>query len=318
MKAFKWIPVVAVFVVSSALFAAESNDVILLHYEPLQRLSIQSASNTGDDFSQKMQRAAPVKLSFDALGRSFVLQLEPNERLLSAARRDVLPDDVGIFRGRLADQPDSWVRIVLFDGVPRGLVWDGAELFAIEAPGDSLVETSAPIIYRLADALIPPGAMTCSAGASPGSGAIAFEKLSGELSTVVTQASGAVSEITMGVIGDFEFTNSKGGDANAAVAITARLNNVDGIFSEQVGVQINVQTVETFGDPSDPFSDTGDVSTLLDELSAYRAATPAQNNQGLTHLYTGRNLDTSTVGVAWRGALCNDYFGAGLSEGRVS
>ena len=318
MKVCKWIPAAAVFVVSSALFAAESNNVILSHYEPLQRLSIQSAGNTSDGSMQKIQRAAPIELSFDALGQSFVLQLEPNEHLLSTARHDALPDGVGIFRGNLAGRPDSWARIVVFDGVPRGLVWDGAELFAIEAPGDSLVDSSSPVIYRLADVLIPPGTMTCSAGAAVGNGALAFEKLSGELSTIVAQSAGAVSEITMGAIGDFEFTNAKGGDANAAAAITTRLNNVDGIFSEQVGVQINVKTLETFSDPSDPFTDTGDVSTLLDELSVYRAATPAQNSQGLTHLYTGRNLDTSTVGVAWKGALCNDFFGTGLSEGRSS
>jgi hypothetical protein len=45
--------------------------------------------------------------------------------------------------------------------------------------------------------------------------------------------------------------------------------------------------------------------------------TPAQNSLGLTHLYTGRNFPTTTVGIAWRGALCDSYFSTGLSEGRV-
>ncbi len=314
MKAIKWIPAAAIFVVSSALFAAESTDVVLSHYEPLQRLSIQSAGNNSDSSSQKIQLAAPVELSFDALGRTFRLELEPNDRLFSGVARSL--DGVGVYRGHLADRPDSWARIVVFEGVPRGLVWDGAELFAIEAPGDSLLQTSSPIIYRLADLLIAPGAMSCGAGPSLSSAASAFEKLTAELGAAVAQAPGAVTEITMGVIGDFEFTDSKGGDAAADVAITTRLNNVDGYFSEQVGVQINVQTVETFSDPNDPFTDTADAATLLDELSTYRSATPVQNAQGLTHLYTGRNLDTSTVGIAWRGALCSNFFGAGLSEGR--
>ena len=314
MKAIKWIPAVAIFVVSSALFAAESNDVFLSHYEPLQRLNIQPAGNNSDTSSQKAQFAAPVELSFDAMGRAFVLELEPNDRLFSGVAR--LLDGVGVYRGHLADRPDSWARIVVFEGVPRGLIWDGEELFAIEAPGDSLLQTSSPVIYRLADLLIAPGAMSCGVGASPSSGAAAFEKLTAELGTAVAQAPGAVTEITMGAIGDFEFTDSKGGDAAADLAITTRLNNVDGYFSEQVGIQINVQTVETFSNSNDPFGDTADASTLLNELSAYRAATPAQNAQGLTHLYTGRNLDTTTVGIAWRGTLCENFHGAGLSEGR--
>jgi len=314
MKAIRWIPAIAIFVVSSALFAAESTDVVLSHYEPLQRLSIQSAGNDSDSSSQRIQLAAPVELSFDALGRTFRLELEPNDRLFSGVARSL--DGVGVYRGHLADRPDSWARIVVFEGVPRGLVWDGAELFAIEAPGDSLPQTSSPVIYRLADLLIAPGAMSCGAGASLRSGAAAFEKLTAELGAAVAQAPGAVTEITMGAIGDFEFTDSKGGDAAADLAITTRLNNVDGYFSEQVGIQINVQTVETFSNSNDPFGDTADAATLLNELSAYRAATPAQNAQGLTHLYTGRNLDTTTVGIAWSGTLCEDFHGAGLSEGR--
>ena len=126
-----------------------------------------------------------------------------------------------------------------------------------------------------------------------------------------------MSEITLSAIGDFEFTSARGGDSAAIAAITTRLNNVDGYFSEQVGVQINVppDAIEVNSDPADPFTDTLDSGTLLDELSEYRLQTAVHNTRGLTHLWTGRDLDTTTVGVAWRGTLCEDYFGAGLSEG---
>ncbi len=50
-------------------------------------------------------------------------------------------------------------------------------------------------------------------------------------------------------------------------------------------------------------------------MSDYRSTTPAQNSNGLTHLFTGRDLDGTTVGIAWTGALCSNFFGAGLSEG---
>ena len=143
-----------------------------------------------------------------------------------------------------------------------------------------------------------------------------MDGLLGELGAI-SQGPGAISEIEMGAVGDFEFTNSKGGDAAAATAITRRLSNVDGIFSQQLGVQIRVTTIETFNDANDPFSES-DASLLLNELRTYRIDTPAQSSNGLTHLYTGRVLDGTTVGIAYTGALCSTNFGVGLSEGNGS
>jgi hypothetical protein len=257
-------------------------------------------------------------MSFDALGRRFDLELEPNSRLVSVARQNPLLDGVDIYRGELAGQPGSWARIVVSEGMPRGLFWDGNEMYAIEAPGDSIVQSNVSVIYRLADAQIAPGSMSCGSASMATTGSAAMDGLLDELGEI-SQAQGAISELEMGAIGDFEFTNSKGGDAAAVTAITTRLNNVDGIFSQHVGVQINVTTIETFSTSidSDPFTES-ESGALLDELSAYRSTTPAQNSNGLTHLYTGRDLDGTTVGVAWTGALCSNFFGAGLSQGNGS
>jgi len=264
---------------------------------------------------------APLVMSFDALGRRFDLELEPNGRLVSVARQNPLLDGVDIYRGELAGRPGSWARIVVSDGMPRGLFWDGNEMYAIEAPGDSIVQSNGSVIYRLADAQIAPGSMSCGSASMAMTGSAAMDGLLDELGAI-SQAPGAISELEMGAIGDFEFTNSKGGDANAVTAITTRLNNVDGIFSQYVGVQISVTTIETFSAPNDPFTDERDPSSLLDELSDYRSATPAQYSNGLTHLYTGRDLLGTTVGIAWGGdsgsAFCSNFFGAGLSEGNGS
>ena len=90
MKVLKWLPVVATLLVSSVVFAAASNNVVVSHFEPLQRMSHR-----------------PTALSFDAMGRTFDLQLEPNDRLLSGLSRDGSLDGVEIYRGQLASHPDS-------------------------------------------------------------------------------------------------------------------------------------------------------------------------------------------------------------------
>ena len=310
MRAFRWTVACLIFSISSVSFGAQPDGIVLSHYEPLQRLSIQSS---GSEYSQNLQAAGPGTLSFDALGRTFDIQLEPNTSLLSAESRAALPDGVTPYRGQLAGKPGSWTRIVIADGMPRGLIWDGEQLFAIEAPGDSLVNSASPVIYRLADAIIAPGTMSCGTAAFSSNGSAMYKALLTELNMAMAQGPGAVSEINIGAIGDFEFTSAQG--ANADAAILTRLNNVDGIYSQQLGIQINVPVVETFAAAGDPFTDVTDPGDFLLEVAGYRRDTAAQNSQGLTHLYTARNLDGSTVGIAFTSALCSKNFGAGLTQG---
>ena len=298
--------------------AVQAATISLSHHEPLQRLSITGSSIDG---SQKIGAAGPVEMNFDALGRSFELRLSPNGRLLDAAR--VIAGNAVIpYRGKLAGNDSSWVRIVMADGMPSGLIWDGSELFAIERPGDNVAGADTTIIYRLADAVIAPGSMTCGAGGALMNGAAVYKSLGAELNATMAEAVGAEKMIDIGAVGDAEFASIHG--ANSQQAILDRLNNVDGIFSAELGIQINVPLVQVFsnaGAASYPFSDTVIAGDLLDELAAYRNGEPNQNVNGLTHLWTGKDVEgdggnNSTVGIAYTGALCRQQFGVGLSEGR--
>lgn len=295
--------------------AAQAATISLSHHEPLQRLNIGGASVDG---SQKVGATVPVEMSFDALGRSFELQLSPNARLLDAVR-NLAGNAVTPYRGKLAGNDNSWVRIVIADGTPAGLIWDGSELFAIERPGDNVVGSDSTIIYRLADAIIAPGSMTCGAGGSLTNGGAVYKTLTAELSATTAQATGAVSEIDIGIVADGEFFGRHGNNSNQR--IVDRMSLVDGYFSEQVGIQINWPLVQVFSDSvTDPFTDTVVAGDLLAELRDYRDGEPNQHVNGLTHLWTGRNVESdtgnnSTVGIAYTGALCSRRFGAGLSEG---
>ena len=315
MRSLRWLFTGAILGLFSSGFAAQPGGITVSHYETLQRFSMQAA---GTSVSQSSRAEGPTALSFDALGQTFDFQLEPNSGLLSAASRETLPGGVGVYRGRLAGNPESWARIVIFEGVPRGLFWDGEQMYVIEAPGDSIVKAASPIIYRLADTFIEPGTMSCGSEPLSGNGAALYAKVTGELDSALAQGPGAVSEISVGAVGDFEFTSAQGGDSAAAMAIITRLNIVDGIYSQDIGVQIAVPFIDTFSNAADPFSDVLDSGALLNELVAYRESTLAQDSLGLTHLYTGRNLNGSTVGIAWDNTLCRSGVGSGLSEGNSS
>ncbi len=315
MNTAKWIFAGLILGLFSSANAANSGGVSVSHFEPLQRLSIEAANAP---VGQEPDGSVAVSFRFDAMGRSFDLQLEPNNNFLSQAARRSLSDDIGVYRGQIAGNPDSWARIVVHNGSPSGMLWDGTEMYVIEAPGDSAVQSNSPVIYRLADTFVDAGTMTCGSHSLAGNGAGLYKAVVAGVGVTIQQGPGAVSEIDIGAVGDFEFTTLAGGDSAAQAAIVARLNMVDGIYSQDIGVQINVPLIETFSDAADPFSDESDAGMLLDEVRTYRSNTPAQNSLGLTHLYTGRDLDGSTVGVAFDNVLCRSGVGSGLSEGRGS
>lgn len=297
--------VLALFFAAGAL----AQDVRLSHFHELDDLRFELASNVA---AKPGETPSSQVLRFTALGRAIAIELYPNARF-DGKYTDT---SIQVLRGSVIDAPDSWARVVVADGLPRGLVWDGTDLIAIEAPTDSDFATTGPIAYRVADRIVDPSAMTCGMGHLTLQGN-AYQNLVLELKSAAFQASQAAAasvQLDLGAVGDFEFFETHGSSSEAA--ILTRLNNVDGIFSEQVGVQITVTEIDVFTDVNDPFSDTLDAGDLLDELRMYRASDPQQRATGLTHMYTGKNLDTTTVGIAFLGAVCSTNFGAGLSEGR--
>jgi hypothetical protein len=285
------------------LHAVERGGVVVAYSESMENLSLR-ANEPG-----AIGGPALSTLVFDAFGQRFELDLEPNNRLL--ADDGLNASDLGIYRGRLAGKPGSWARIVISNGLPSGLLWDGEEMLAIEAVSAEQGGPASASIYRLKDTYVEPGTMSCGTSGKKMNLATAYATVTGELDTALAQAAGAVDEIKIGIVSDFEFTSSNG--SNVESEILARMNNVDGIFSEQLGVQLTVEVIETFPTSDDPFTTTvpGD---LLRQLGNYREATPAQNSQGLTHMFTGRNLDGTTVGIAFTDALCRREFGVGLTQ----
>ena len=305
-----WIAALTLLSPAVAISAAAPSGVEITHEEPLQVVSF------GRDrfgWSREAGEPAPRSVTFDALGRRFSLELEPNHRLIARALNGRVPDGVGVLRGRLANRDDSWVRLVVADGVPRGLIWDGNEMLAVEARNDAS-GTPRAVIFRLQDVYVEPGSMTCGNNDHVASFATVYEGLEAELYDIV-EAAGAVEEINVGLVADYELFQRFG--ASTEVEMLTRISNVDGIFSEQLGVQLTAREVETFSDSNDPFT-AAVPSDLLGEVASYRRNTPAQAEQGITYLFTGRDLDGQTVGIAYLGAICSTRFGAGLGEAVVS
>ncbi len=307
-----------------AVQAADAqNDFRILYFEPF------SLSATTDATSLALKTTDDPLLAgvrFDAYGRRFELELKRNEKVMQD------PAATGVaYLGTLSQQPGSWTRLTKVGESLHGMIWDGAELYVVEPVDEARPFMVAPldpaqhgtVIYRLSDTLVDLGPAFCSALDTPledplATGLTTFKALASDLKSqvVLQQAAGASLGISVSALGDADFLARYATEAEARDAIMVRLNNVDGIFSAQLGVEIAVDSVGLYNESTDPFTSTTDAGDLLDELGTLRNGSPGLRADGLTHLFTGRILDDNILGMAYVDSLCRRSFGAGLTDSR--
>jgi len=261
------------------------------------------------------------QIEFDAYGRRFSLALRRNPRVDA-----LLAAGGAAYRG-LAEDSRSWVRVTDTRSGLHGMIWDGSELYVI-APGEQIVDAlvpplehpRGPIIFRLSDTLLPDAAASCfleaTAGARAKSGDAAYAELMDELDAAArtAQAGGAALAIELSVLADSRFARYSGSVDHARDEILARLNNVDGIFTAQLGLKFNIASLEVYAAGDDPFTTTTSPSSLLRELSEQRRRVATLRTTGLTHLFTGRDLEGDTVGVAYLDSVCDPELAAAITE----
>jgi hypothetical protein len=273
------------------------------------------------------KRTSTRQMKFDAYGRRFELTLEPNENLQSVSDANA-HSTVNLYRGALANLDGSWARIATRGSAVHGLIWDGAELYVIE-PSDAIRDSLVPpldvanahtVLFRLSDTILDAGAAFCASDPNQAAtGTDAYASLAHELTAmkrgaVIMQSVGADRRLELSALADPQFRAQFGSDAEAIDQMLVRLNNVDGIFSAELGVQIEVPTTIVYDTTSDPLPATTSSTDLLRKLATFRAGQPQLRARGLTHLFTGRDLDGPTVGIGYVDSLCNKEFGVGLTE----
>ena len=264
----------------------------------------------------------PVRVRFVAFGRPFELDIESNAavlRDLPAAQRGELPPHV-LYKGRLAEIPESWLRLTNVDGRVYGAISDGTDVYAI-APAraiSGLLQEPVPggpdatLIYRAADVEsgLGPGFCTVTAPEEPLNGAVQYSDLTQELAAPASAAALlAARELAIGLVADVQFGQRF---IDPQGVMLSRLNTVDGIFGTQVGVSIQATELRVLDDNGG--LKASDANTLLKQLATLRSSTPELRSRGLTHLMTGRDLDGTTAGIAYIDNLCGNGFSASLSE----
>jgi hypothetical protein len=257
-------------------------------------------------------------LAFEAFGRDFRLRLSRNERLAQVAAGGT----VQLSKGAIENVPGSWARISIQDGLPRGMIWDGREMFVVDAAPEGVnFGAAGTVMFKLSDAVLEQGvSLGDDAVQTPRNASAAYDAMIGDVRARMQGIqTGAPDEgVEISILGDADYLARFSNETQARDAILTRLNNVEGIFSSQIGVQLQVVSVDIAGDHTAGLSDTTDSSLLLDQLGQLRTQRQALSATGLTHLFTGRRFDGDNVGIAYMLALCSPRFGASLTMAHSS
>jgi len=243
---------------------------------------------------------------------TFEFELEANTRLLADSFS--VDDNVAIYRGKLLGAKNSWARFTRINGQMEGAYFDGEELFlvknyselshslqnnALNQQESLYVETDAKssIIINVKDI---ENSGTCAlhddialnSGLDETQNAFDYDVYVGDLREMMdAQAS---KQIEINLYADLEFS----GSSNDSIAEMISIVNVaDGLFGEQIGVQLVVSQASNLS--SNGTLTSTNPSTLVNALRL--AGLP---NPGVSHLFTNKNLDGSTVGIAYIGSLC--------------
>jgi hypothetical protein len=224
---------------------------------------------------------------------------------------------VTTFKGSIKGQPSAQVRLSLAEKGLEGAVitqdhryfFQPAQQFSKNAQPDEFV------LYEAADLNGDPG--TC--------GVTLAEEVEARKGLVASMEGGldpaapipAISPmkiVRLATDADAEFVSALGGAAGANAQILSILNMVDGIYQVEIGLTFQVVFQNTWADEAtDPYS-TSDASPLLAQFRNHWNANFSVS-RSLAHLWTGKNLTGSTIGIASLAVVCrNPTFSYGLSQ----
>ncbi len=202
-------------------------------------------------------------------------------------------------RGYLAEEPDTVVSAaVQDDGLHAMVLWPDGRRMWLEPLAGRVVEARSEqyVLYRDEDA------------ESSGGQCLALEDTEGESEQAagfgLTEPSG-LRIATVACDADFAFFQQFA-DAQATVAhIEAIFAALNVQYERELGIRHVLSTIVVRTDENDPY-DTKDPERLLRQFADQWNTEHAAIERDLAQLFTGEELDNTTVGIAWRYGVCNE------------
>lgn len=273
-------------------------------------LNVQSCSIITLELGQTASAGLTATIPID--GVPATLDLEPRSvraenfsvelQLEDGSLMPIEPLPPSTYRGTVAGSPGSAVAAAL---APEGLyarivLPDGADHFV--EPVAAHVAGAAPnqyAVYR-GDAVVASGG-TCGVRGAQGLHGIA----AAAPTTTGTTAAGGLYLAELALDADFEYFQLNGSDVDATVAkMETIINSVNVQYERDVTIRHVVTKIVIRVAEPDPYTTT-DADALLTQLRNEWTALPlVLQPRDVVQLFTGRELDTNTIGIANLGQVC--------------
>jgi Metallo-peptidase family M12B Reprolysin-like/Domain of unknown function DUF11 len=304
---------------TSSAFGRPDGVAEVENYSLLHDLSVETSRRPGNGGTAS--GGAVTTVSFESLGRRYILDLVRNDRLVAKMRTRLRLGDnnLTVYQGVLRSVSGSWARVSIDGDRVAGVIWDGTELLLIdsvdhfEGAGRAVAAKGRLAIVRAADIRLPIDDKVVSATIDkilPANKAIA--EAAGPKLSLAPAAGPRFGAISLGIVIDDSLASGISDEVQAAIEWS---NIADGIFTEQVGVHLDLDQIDDLAGMPDVFTST-DPLTLLDELGDFKTSNPDLAPLGLVHLLTRKDLDGATLGVAQLASACGPSSGIGLTEAR--
>lgn len=252
------------------------------------------------------------RLSLVTATRQFDLQLVPHDlRALNYRAEEVIDGGtvryvemgpVRTYRGAVSGMEDAEARFTIDDEKIEGVIITPGEFYYFEPLSNYSQDAgkSDYVAYSSADVIAGAHGACATLGGKLKS---EFEKLAGDANQMLQVTSNRQAEVATEA--DNEYVSFFGGSAAANAEILSIMNQVDGVYRQQLGVTFLVSYQHTWATGADPYSAAA-ADQMLYEFTNYWNANMAGQPRDLAHMWTNRPLEGNVAGVAWLGTVCLD------------
>jgi hypothetical protein len=250
----------------------------------------------------------------------FDMQLEPHElrapgyvgQLITAdgVAHKLAKGPINTYKGSVNGSSSAQARMTVKESSIEGAIITGSDRFFIQ-PARSLSKTARDdefVFYRSSD--VANEGATC--GVTLADEVAAQEARTGShlKAGETSEASGPITGLSplkiarIATDADAEYVAALGGATQANAQITSIMNMVDGIYQVEIGITFQIAFQNTWADAAtDPYTSTAP-STLLTEFRNHWNANFTSIQRSLAHLWTGKDLDGGTIGIASLASVC--------------
>jgi hypothetical protein len=223
------------------------------------------------------------------------------EEELPGGVRRALPDaTTRTFRGIAPGFPDSEARFSLRDGAVEGVILTPGEWYYFE-PLQNFSRNSDPgemVVYRRSDIRLE------ALGVCGTTLAHRIGEAREYVESLALAAAAGMNTAQVATEADYEYVTASGGAAAANATILDVLNQVDGIYSTELSVSLQVIYQHAWSTADDPYTSTS-ASTMLGEFRDHWNTNFYTTPFDLAHMWTGKDMDGSTIGIAYLSVVCD-------------